>query len=210
MLTNPLWRQPLAAFRETLRDWIYGSDPEGPMHLAIFVDSQAVAGDADLLSQARAHLDQILGSSDAFLARFAAAIDLFDAQPNWWQRLGARRDEAPLDLKKLGTFPIVHGVRALALQQGLRVNGTAARLRILVEQERLEAPLARDVLDALHYLMALKLTWQLRQKQAGIAPDNLVRPAELGVLERDALRDALRIVRRFRTVLRQHFRLDAM
>jgi len=210
MLTNPLWRQPLAAFKETLRDWVYGSDPEGPMHLAIFVDSQAVAGDADLLSQARDHLDRILGSSDAFLARFAAAIDLFDGQPNWWQRLGARRDEAPLDLKKLGTFPIVHGVRALALQQGLRVNGTAARLHLLVEQEQLEAPLARDVLDALHYLMALKLTSQLRQKKAGLAPDNLVRPADLGVLERDALRDALRIVRRFRAVLRQHFRLDAL
>jgi hypothetical protein len=27
MLTNPLWRQPLAAFRDTLRGWIYGHEP---------------------------------------------------------------------------------------------------------------------------------------------------------------------------------------
>ncbi len=27
MLTNPLWRAPLATFRERLRDWIYGARP---------------------------------------------------------------------------------------------------------------------------------------------------------------------------------------
>ena len=210
MLTNPLWRQPLAGFKNTLNDWVYGSHPEGPMHLAIFIDSQAVAGDATLLEQARDYLDQILDRGDVFLARFASAIDLFDHRPGWWHRLMARRDDEPLDLKKLGTFPIVHGVRALALQQRLRVNGTAARLHLLVEQRQVDAGLARDVLDALHYLMALKLTHQLRQKQAGQTPGNLVRPSELGILERDALRDALGIVRRFRGVLQQRFRLDAL
>ena len=208
MLTNPVWRQPLAKFKETVRDWIYGHDPEGPMQLAIFIDSHAVAGDASLLVEARDYLDRILVGSDSFLARFASAIDLFDDHPSWWQRLTSRRDEQPIDLKKLGTFPIVHGVRALALQRRLRINGTAARLRALVEQGQVDAELARDVLDALHHLMALKLTHQLRQQGEGQRPGNLVRPSELGILERDPLRDALGIVRRFRGVLQQRFRLD--
>jgi len=208
MVTNPQWRQPLARFKDTVRDWIYGHDPEGPMHLAIFIDSLAVAGDASLLVEARDYLDRILVGSDSFLARFASAIDHFDDHPSWWQRLTARRDEQPLDLKKLGTFPIVHGVRTLALQRRLRINGTAARLRALVEQQQIDAQLARDVLDALHHLMALKLTHQLRQQRAGQQPGNLVRPSELGILERDPLRDALGIVRRFRTMLQQRFRLD--
>jgi CBS domain-containing protein len=46
MLSNPLWRQPLARFRETMRDWVHGADPEGPMRLAIFFDAAPVAGDA--------------------------------------------------------------------------------------------------------------------------------------------------------------------
>ena len=46
MVSNPLWRQPLAAFRETLRGWLYGHDPEGPLRLAIFLDASPVAGDA--------------------------------------------------------------------------------------------------------------------------------------------------------------------
>ncbi|RZL96220.1 MAG: CBS domain-containing protein [Variovorax sp.] len=209
MLTNPLWRQPLTGFKDTLRRWVYDADPKGPMHLAIFIDSLAVAGDARLLEQAHDHLDRILGGSDAFLARFAGAIDLFD-DASWWNRLTSRRDEQPIDLKKRGTFPIVHGVRAMALQLRLRVSGTAARLRLLVEQQQVDPDLARDVLDALHYLMALKLTHQLHQKQAGHVPGNLVRPSELGALERDALHDALGVVRRFRGVLRQRFHLDAL
>jgi CBS domain-containing protein len=211
MVINPLWRQPLAAFKATLRDWVYGTQPEGPMHLAIFIDSLAVAGDAALLTEARDHLDRILDRADVFFARFASAIDLFDPHPHWWHRLIARDDDdEALDLKKLGTFPIVHGVRALALQQRLRVNGTQERLRLLAEQQQIEPALARDVLDALHYLMALKLSCQLRQKQAGQVPGNRVRPSELGTLERDTLRAALGIVRRFRGEIHQRFRLDAL
>ena len=210
MLVNALWRQPLAAFEATLGDWVYGTQPEGPMHLAIFVDSLAVAGDAALLTRARDHLDKILDRADVFLARFASAIDLFDPHPSWWHRLVAREDDEALDLKKLGTFPIVHGVRALALQQRLRVNGTQARLHMLVERQQLDAGLARDVLDALHFLMALKLSCQLRQRQAGQLPGNRVRPSELGTLERDTLHAALGIVRRFRGEIHQRFRLDAL
>jgi CBS domain-containing protein len=210
MLTNPLWRQSLGGFKDTLRGWIYGHDPEAPMHLAIFLDSHAVAGDESLLEEARDYLDRILAGSDSFLARFASAIQLFDDSPSWWQRLTSKRDDQPIDLKKLGTFPIVHGVRALALEQHLRPTGTAARLRLLVDRDLIDADLARDVLDALHFVMSLKLTHQLKQLQADRAPSNLVRPSDLGTLERDPLHDALGIVRRFRGVLQQRFKLDAL
>jgi CBS domain-containing protein len=60
-----------------LRDWLYGAEPDGPMHLAIFFDAAAVAGDASLLQEARAHLDRILSGQDQYLARFAAAADQF-------------------------------------------------------------------------------------------------------------------------------------
>ena len=55
MLSRPLWRQSTAgAFRDTMRDWIHGSDPEGLINLAIFLDATAVAGDATLLEKTRA------------------------------------------------------------------------------------------------------------------------------------------------------------
>jgi CBS domain-containing protein len=208
MLTNPLWRQPLAAFRETIRGWIYDTDPLGVLHLAIFCDAAAVAGDASLLQEARRHLATMLADSDAFLARFARAADQFDEPGTWWTRLTAWRDEQPLDLKKLGTFPIVHGVRALALQHRLSAIGTAQRLRSLVDRQLLESELARDVLDALHFLMGLKLKNQLRQRQTGELASNLVLPSVLGTLERDTLKDSLAIIKRFRQYLKHHFRFE--
>jgi CBS domain-containing protein len=214
MLTNPLWCQALPAFKETLRGWLYGQgsgpDPEGPMHLAIFFDAACVAGDATLLDEARAYLDRVLSGQDAYLARFAGAADQFNEPGNWFTRLTTKRDEQLLDLKKLGTFPIVHGVRALSLQYGVRELGTAARLDRLVALERIDAGLARDLMDALHFLMGLRLSHQLRQRAGGARPGNEIKASELGALEREPLRDSLAIVKRFRVFLRQHFKFDTL
>ena len=210
MLTNPLWRQPLASFRDTMRGWIYGSDPEGPMQLAIFFDAACVAGDATLLLQAREHLDRILSGQDQYLARFAAAADQFQGPGNWFTRLTSKRDEQPLDLKKLGTFPIVHGVRALALQYGVREQGTAARVAALQRLGRLDDVMARDLIDALHLLMGVRLNHQLKQRAAGQAAGNQVQLSALSTLEREPLHDALAIVKRFRLHLGQHFKFDSL
>jgi CBS domain-containing protein len=210
MLTQPLWCQPLASFRTTLGEWVRGADAEAPMRLAIFFDAAAVAGDAGLLTDARRTLDELTTDNDAFLARFARAADQFDEPGAWWTRWLPRRDEPALDLKKLGTFPVVHGVRALALQYQVRELGTVPRLQALVAAQRIDATLARDLGDALRFVMALKLTHQLRQRRQGEAPSDLVQPSALGALERDPLRESLAIVRRFRAFLREHFRLDAL
>ena len=139
MLSRPLWRQPLAGFRDALRDWIHGGDPEGPMNLAIFLDAAAVAGDAGAARRgARAIVDELLAGSDAFYARFAGAVEQFGGDGGWWARLpGLRgREAAEIDLKKLGIFPLVHGVRTLALQYRVAALGTADRLRALVAAGR--------------------------------------------------------------------------
>ena len=212
MLTNPLWRQPLGEFKATLRDWVFGAQAHGVMHLAIFLDSAVIAGDAALLQEARRFVQRVAVDNDGFLARFAAAADQFAEPPGWWARwtgLGKTDDEV-FDLKKLGTFPIVHGVRALALQYGVDTLATTERIAALRERERLDAGLAGDLIEALHFLMGLKLKHQLAQIQGGQVADNRVRPAQLGTLERDALKDSLLIVKRFRQFLQQHFKLDAL
>ena len=74
----------------------------------------------------------LVSDSDAFYARFASAVEQFGAA--WWTRLPglSGRAAAEIDLKKLGIFPIVHGVRTLALQYRVPDLGTADRLRALV------------------------------------------------------------------------------
>ena len=210
MVTNPLWRQPIATFRETLRGWVHGGHVDGPMHLAIFFDAVCVAGDSSLLTEARTHLNQVLSGQDTWLGRFAAAADQFQEPGNWFTRLTTKRDEQALDLKKLGTFPIVHGIRALALEHGVSDQGTAARVERLVALGKLDDAMARDVVDALRLLMGVRLSHQLKQRAAGQLASNEVRPSELSTLEREPLHDALGIVKGFRAFLRLHFKLEAL
>ncbi len=212
MLSRPLWCQPVAGFRAALLEWIHGRDPEGPMNLAIFLDAAVVAGDPALLGELRAHLRKLLAGGDAFYARFAAAIEQFGSGGGWWRRLPGLRgkEAAEIDLKKLGIFPLVHGVRTLALEYGIAALGTSERLAALAAAGRLEAAQARDLADALQCLMGLKLASNLRQIDAGQPPDNALRLAELGTLERQTLKDSLAIVRGFREWLGLHYRLDAL
>lgn len=211
MVTNPMWCQALAGFKDTLRRWLRGPDPQGVMNLAIFMDARAVSGNEDLLAQARRFLYDCLVDDDAFFARFARAAIQFQEGGGWWRRLVGREPAtAVLDLKKLGTFPIVHGVRALALQGRIDELNTAERLQALARRGVLQQALAQDLTDALRALMGMKMRLNLRQRELGLPPDNLVRLSDLGTLERGLLRDCLAVIRPFRRHLQRHFHLDAL
>ncbi|MGQ3676194.1 DUF294 nucleotidyltransferase-like domain-containing protein [Xanthobacter sp. TB0139] len=212
MLSRPLWCQSVASFRKTLAAWLFDATAEGPMNLAIFLDADVVAGDEALLDEARAHLTRLLQDDAAYYARFAMAVEQFTAPGSWWSRLpGLRgRDAAEIDIKKLGLFPVVHGVRALALEFRVKACSTTGRLDELVKEKRLEAPLARDIADALHCLMGLKLGNNLRQMARGEKPGNSIRLSDLGTLDKQALKDSLAIVRQFREWLGRHYRFDRL
>ncbi len=209
MLSNPAWRMPVADFSRTVREWLVMPSPDSLMNLAIFLDAHAVAGDAALLAGVRDALWSLATDNDVMLARFAAAIDLFSGSGRWWHRLlgdGADR----LDLKKEGIFPIVHGVRSLALAHRVADTATTERLIRLVDAQVLDADMARDLTDALQLLMMLKLKAGLAELDRGQAVSGAVDPQSLSTLERDLLKDALGVVKRFKALLRQRFRLNAL
>jgi CBS domain-containing protein len=181
------------------------------MALAIFIDAHAVAGDASLLATVRAEVDSLVSADDALLGRFAAAIDSFpDASGGWWNRLLliGEQDTQTLDLKKAGIFPIVHGVRSLALRDHVQATGSVARLEALVAIGRLPAEFATDLADSLHFLMALRLEAGLAELDTGRAVSGGVRTDKLSSLQRDLLKDALAVVKRFKVLVRHQFHLE--
>ena len=212
MVSNPAWRRSARDFTSVVRNWLLRPDPEGLMALAIFIDAHAVTGDASLLSGVRAEVDRLVSADDALLGRFTAAIDSFPGSPGgWWNRLLriGDEDDQTIDLKKAGIFPIVHGVRSLALRDHVRATATAARLEALVAGGRLPDAMASELMDSLNFMMGLKLKAGLTELEAQCPVSGAVRIDRLGSLERDLLRDALAVVKRFKALVRHQFMLEA-
>jgi CBS domain-containing protein len=212
MVSNPAWRRSASDFASVVRNWLLRPDPPGLMALAIFIDAHAVAGDTSLLTEVRAEVDRLVTADDALLARFAAAIDSFPEESGgWWNRLLliGEQDKQTLDLKKCGIFPIVHGVRSLALSEHVQGTGTQARIDALVAAGRLSSHFATDLADSLHFLMGLKLKAGLAELDTAGTVSGAVRSDRLSSLERDLLKDAMAVVKRFKAIVRNQFHLEA-
>lgn len=209
MLSNPAWRMSEADFAQTARRWLALPEPDSLMNLAIFMDAHAVSGDAHLLEGVRGSLMQMATDNDALLARFASAIDLFSSSQGWWNRLLGDAAQQ-MNLKKEGIFPLVHGVRSLALAARVTATSTAERIEALVQRGDLSAQMGRELTESLHFFMTLRL-------QAGLAELDRQQPVSgamdvktLNTFERDLLKDTLDVVKRFKVQLRHRFKLGAL
>lgn len=203
MVINPVWSKTADEFRADFARWLALRDESAHMNVAIFYDAEAVAGDPDLLSATKQALIDAMHGEPLHLAYFARAVDQFPTPIGIFNNLITTKEQGDaLDLKKGGIFPIVHGVRALALERGLMETGTAERIEALAKAGAFSLEFGRELTEALRYLMTLKLDAQLAE-----LPGSMVKPAALSTMERDLLRDAFQIVKKLREQLRRHFNL---
>jgi len=209
MVNNTQWRKGAGEFAQMVRQWLIMPDGDSLMNLAIFMDAHAVCGDAHLLEDVQGALMKLATDNDAMLNRFAAAIDAFGSSTGWWNRLlGLGEDEQRLNLKKEGIFPLVHGVRSLALAHRVTETSTAGRITALVAGGHLAADMGADLTDSLHFFMGLKLKAGLAELDTGKPVTGAVDLARLSSLDRDLLKDTLGVVKRFKALLRHRFHLE--
>ena len=211
MLNNPAWRGTASEFTQRARQWLLLPEADSLMNLAIFLDAHAVAGDGTLLDQVRRGLMAVATDNDALVARFASAVEQFGGAAGWWTRLlGLGHEARQINLKKAGIFPIVHGVRSLALVRHVAATGTAERVAALVADGTLDAALGQELMQSLHFLMGLRLQAGLAEIDTHRTVTGNVDPQLLSSLERDLLKDALAVVKRFKALLHQRLRLDLL
>ncbi len=210
MVSNPMWRKSAYDFGQMVQKWLLMPDADSLMNLAIFLDAHPVCGDARLLEHAQQVLTRLATDNDAMLARFAAAIDAFGNSQGWWNRLLGLDDQKGLHLKKEGIFPLVHGVRSLALAEHLQDTSTTARIEALVAKAVITPALGADLTQSLHFLMGLKLKAGLAELETQREVSGAVDVSKLSTLERDLLKDALGVVKHFKVLMRSRFKLDAL
>lgn len=218
MVTNPAWARPIDDFVEEIRRWVVHPDAEAVLNVAVFADAAFVAGDASLLTEAKAALFNSLSGNDAFFYRFALIADGIDTPRGPLARLIAGRDESQrFDIKKSGLFPIIHGVRGLALQRQLPETNTIDRIRRLQNTPIFDQPFAEDLVQAFTFFNELRLKARLQPGAREQGNDRqgddaalTLDPQRLSSLERELLKDSLLVVKQFRDIVQHHFRLSAI
>jgi CBS domain-containing protein len=210
---NPVWSQTVESFVRQLKTWVFSRDPGSAMNIAIFFDAAAVAGAPDLVVRAKEALVGLVRGETALLSHFAHLIETFTT-PNLgvlstlMASVGVGPDE--IDLKRAGIFPIVHGVRTMAIDKGILEAATVVRIAALVEAGSLEPKFGQELTSALQVFMEFRLRSQLRAlHKRAMSAESIVRLDEITTVERDILRHALRVVRELREIIRNRYHLGA-
>jgi CBS domain-containing protein len=210
MVNNSDWCKSESEFKSQVKSWVLEPTPDHLMYLAIFLDAHAVAGNPSLLKNVKEAVFQYSSDNQFHLMRFAAAVELISTEIGWWDKLLGMREAGSgmVNLKKAGIFAIVHGIRSLALENRVTALSTADRIAKLAELHKLDNSLAAEILESLYFLMALKLRAGLHELATGKEVSGDIDTSRLSSLDRDLLKEALGVVKRFKSFLRQHFRLD--
>lgn len=208
MVCNPYWVQHLGDFTERMKGWANSSDGDALMNLAITVDAKPVAGNPALFKAGRNWFMRQMHDNDVFFSHFVKASLEFDTPLTFFG--GIKTKDHAIDIKKGGIFPVVHGVRTLALQHRVLKANTFQRIEQLVEMGVLPKQQGRDLSEALSIFIQIRLEQQLLrvdQEDFNDSP-NLILPEQLDRLDKDLLREALKVVKEFKKTLALKFHLD--
>ena len=205
MVSNPYWCKPLLAYQKEIARWMESPQKDDYMHLAIFIDSIAVGGDASLLERLKAQIFNLDNQKDVFLANFAKAALLFPTPIGMFTNLIV--DKNQIDVKKGGIFPIVQGIRALCLQLHIHKTPTVERIRALKAEGILEEHFAEALIEAFDTFLNLRLKERLRTSELGKGYNNMIQIDALNQLELELLKDSFKIVNTFKKFLTHHFKL---
>jgi CBS domain-containing protein len=208
MVNQKLWRHTVRGWSRTLQEWARQSQGDALMNLAIFLDAETVTGPTAWLAACQNALFAGLRDDTTWFSRMAIPVEQFQHKGGFWWQLLNREENARLDIKKAAIFPMVHGVRVLALESEIKATNTFDRLEALVSKGILEKTMVDDLSESLAFLMRLRLESGLESLRMGKPINNEVDTASLSTLDKDLLKDALLVVKRFKQTINQRYHLD--
>jgi CBS domain-containing protein len=205
MVSNPYWCKHFSSYHKEIVRWFDAPSMEDVMNLAIFFDAISVAGEASMLRKLKAEVFERIEEQSPFLSNFAKAAIAFETPIGIFTTLISENNK--IDVKKGGIFPIVQGVRALALEHKIEPTDTVTRIKKLSKLDVIDSDFAGALIEALDTLLNLRLKERLaRGEDKGL--DNFVNIENLNQLELELLKDSFKIVNKFKKFLTHHFKLS--
>lgn len=210
MVINPQWCKSLGGYKEDINKWIDHQNGESLINMAILFDSAAIAGEKDLHTRLREYLIAKTREYPNILAYFAKPVEYFESALGFFSRFvtGAKEHQNEIDIKKGALFALIHGVRTLALEHAIEPTNTILRIKALNDIGFMSKEDASELIEAFEVINSLRLHSQLEKLAKGKKVDNYISIVEIGKLERDLLKEAIKSVDSFKKMISYHFHLS--
>jgi CBS domain-containing protein len=210
MVAAPAWRKRLADWRRDIDMAAAHPDEAAVLMVSLLADLRPVAGDAGLAEAVAGHLRARVAEVPLLTRglarealRFGPPMFFFGHLPTGFLGLG----HGAIDLKRTAVFPLVLGVKSLALDAGIAAVDTVSRLEDLAGLGHIGAQLAKRLTAALAVVQSQRLAVQAEAFALGLPMENRVDPSRLDAGNLERLEEAFRAVTTLRAILEQHFGL---
>ena len=210
MASNPELCLSRSEWSRRFNGFVREATAENLLASSIYFDLRVVWGSEDGCRQLQQELLDLVADSPLF-QRMLADNALRQKPPVGRlrdfvvARKGAEKDT--LDLKVQGLTPFVDGARLLALANGISVSNTPERLRLLVEQEVIDAQDGAAYAEAYHFIQQTRLQQHQLQTRGGLPFSNRLDPDSLNQLDRRILRESFRQAQRLQSSLALRYQL---
>jgi CBS domain-containing protein len=213
MASNPLWRQPLRAWKRHFSEWIQAPTGGGPLNAMIFFDFRVLHGDTLLGDRLRDHVVARVADQRAFLSYVVNQVVANRPPIGFFgsfvvEKGGEHKDQ--LNLKARGLNPLVDLVRFLALEKGVRATGTLARIDALREAHADLRDRAEELAQAFEFLTLLRAHAQYERVGSGAPVDNFINPNRLSNLEKRSVKEAFQLVSSLQDRLVERFKASIL
>ncbi|EFL51870.1 protein of unknown function DUF294 nucleotidyltransferase putative [Solidesulfovibrio fructosivorans JJ]] len=213
MAANPFWRRSFDSWSEAVDAAVDRPDAPDVLLVSLLADARPVAGDSVLAATLADHLRRRLAEAPLatrLLAREALGFGPPAHLPGHLPLGRFGLGHTTMDLKRQAVYPLVLGIKALALDAGLAETETVARIAGLAGLGHFGDDLAGRLRQAFGHIQSLRLGVQASAHAGGRTPDNGLDLTDLHDGDKERLREDLAALDRLAAILEHHFSLHAL
>lgn len=211
MPTNPTWRGSAAQWRKRLLSiarYEFEDYAKNMMDLIVLSDARYVAGDRELaeglitmIRDMERDYFQVLWGMAKAATEMKLALGFL--KRIWTESSGEHKGE--FNLKLLAWAPLVMNIRILAINQGIPVTSTTARITQLEAEGSFSATFSRELQAAYSILTKHRILLQIKVIK-GIQNDSYhLNPYQLPSEEREQIRHALMKIEELQKIIHSNF-----
>ncbi len=201
MASNEKWNKDLSSWKIYFKNWFNNPTANNARYLSIFLDMRPVFGNENIYKE----LIESLRENVTDQAIQALAHDAIHIEPPIGI-FGIRGLNKGVDLKTYGIYPIVNGIRVLAVDNNLfEITNTKERLEMLNDTGVISDEMCHDLLESYGFLQDLRLKNQSIAVLNQSKENNLISVKELRKVDLLILKETLKIVSSFQKLLMKKY-----